>query len=395
MTALRILYVAPWVLGDSGANAADIFPRLGVAHPDIEKVIVADFPKNKFHIQQRQGAGYLRLEWKQSLLRYAARIARKAKQEDIDIIHIFYRQQNALLLIFIRIFLVLMNANAQILMDHRSVNLAKGWRRHRKLCVNFLMQLFCHRLAGNPWAVETNHPWVFRKSHIIDLGYDQLPDVQFLAKPSSQSPVNVWFIGSLKPKNRKSDFLFEMFDQLTCAQMQSKKKSQRQIRFHVAGPTTKAQEKRLRANSCVTYHGVMPRSKLYKTLAKNPGIGIAYMNEEFHGYAPSLKFAEYAIMRYPILASNTRGLQTQAERMRLHRVTFVEENVGAWVRQLQESVQKYDGPEPEWSDAETWSYPSIYDRQVLRLYKEMRATRRKVAHSSNQLKTKSQHLENS
>ena len=72
---MKVLYLTSFVLGDSGANAADIFPRLAVRSPEIEAVYVADFPKNKYHIEHRQGAQYLRLEWNRTWFRHAARIA--------------------------------------------------------------------------------------------------------------------------------------------------------------------------------------------------------------------------------------------------------------------------------------------------------------------------------
>lgn len=367
---LRILYVAPWVLGDPGANAADIFPRLSVAHPDIDKTLVADFPKNKFHIETRQGATYLRLEWRRSMVRYAARIAWKAKQENIDVIHVFYRQQNAVLLVLIRIFLILLRAHTRILMDHRSVNLAKGWRRTRKVIVNFVMQAFCHHLAGNPWAVETNHLRLFRPKTIIDLGYDTEPD-PVDTDVISEEAVNVWFIGSLKPKNRKSDFLLDIFDRIDARQNDPLRSASRKIRIHVAGTASESQKARLVSNAAVTFHGMMPRPKLYQCLANNPGIGLAYMNTEFHAYAPSLKFSEYAMMRFRILASDTLGLRTQADRMVLPSTIFVPEDEAEWVNAIQSAADTYQGPEPAWADAKNWSYSSIFERQVVRLYRHL------------------------
>lgn len=367
---LRILYVASWVLGDPGANAADIFPRLCAAHADVDKVIVADRPRNKFHIETRQHAEYLRLEWKHSLIRYAARIARKAKQEDIDVIHVFYRQQNAILLIFIRIFLFLVRGHSKIVMDHRSVNLAKGWRRARKQCLNLTMQFFCHHLAGNPWAVETNHPWIFRKKHVIDLGYDTLPPAPKDAIESKNSHVNVWFVGSLKPKNRKSDFLLNVFDRVSALRQETASEQNRDIRIHVAGPTSESQKTRLNANPHVTYHGQLPRAKLYQALSEHPGIGLAYMNHEFHEYAPSLKFCEYAMARFKILASNTLGLQTQAKRLGLHDVRHIPEEDVLWAEAVLQAAGAYQGLEPPWNDAARWSYSAIFERQVLGLYRE-------------------------
>ncbi len=370
-TPTRILYVTSWVLGDAGANAADIFPRLAAEHPSIERVIVADFPRNKHHILTRQHAEYLRLEWDRSWFRLAARIARKAKREDMDVIHVFYRQQNAVLLILIRIWLMILGGRARLVMDHRSVNLARGWRRWPKLALNTLMQLFAHHLAGNPWAVETNHLMVFRPKQIIDLGYDTLPDTREVAVANrDDDSVNVWFIGSLKPRNRKSQFLLDTLDAVA-AQPSEKKR----IRFHLAGPASDAQVRRLTANPLVTYHGQLKRADLYRKLQQFSGLGLAYMNLEFHAHAPSLKFAEYAIMRYRILASDTPGLRTQGERMKLSRVQYIPETVAAWSRAIREAAEAYEGADPQWGDAANWSYPAIFEAQVLPLYQKLTRTR--------------------
>lgn len=365
---MKLLYLTTFVLGDAGANAADIFPRLAARSECVDAVYVADFPRNKHHIEARQGARYLRLEWKRSWFRHAARVARKCKQERIDIIHVFYRQQNAVLLMFIRFWLLLFGCKTQILMDHRSVNLAKGWRGRRKKWLNLAMQLCTHHLAGNPWAVETNHLTVFRPKHLIDLGYDTLPQGEAIPAKTPITEVVFWFIGTLKPRNRKSEFLLDIF-QATHARASN---SKRTIRFHVAGPTRDDQEKRLRSLPNVTYHGKLPRHHLYRKLRAHPGIGLAYMNHEFHEHAPSLKFAEYAIMRYGILASDTLGLITQAERMDLPtQVRFLQEDPDVWADAIIAAADDYDGLEPNWAAAPRWSYPAIFDAQVLGLYREM------------------------
>jgi len=370
MTPQRILYVTSWVLGDAGANAADIFPRLAAQHADIDKVIVADFPKNKHHITVRQKAEYLRLEWNRSWLRHAARIALKAKRDNIDVIHVFYRQQNAALLILIRFWMIIMGCSARLVMDHRSVNLARGWRRWPKLTLNTIMQLCTHHLAGNPWAVRTNHVKVFRPDHIIDLGYDTVPETG--PDPDARADhVNIWFIGSLKPRNRKSQFLLNALDAVAKA-----RQTTRDIRFHLAGPASDAQIRQLSANPLVTYHGQLKRADLYRRLQQHPGLGLAYMNLEYHAYAPSLKFAEYAIMRYGILASDTPGLRTQGARMGLSRVTYIPEETEAWARKIVSAADAYQGPEPEWKDAELWSYPAIFEAQVVPLYQQVAVTRR-------------------
>lgn len=379
---MRILYVTCHVLGDSGANAADIFPRLAVQTPEIEAVHVADFPRNKYHIEHRQGACYLRLEWGRTWLRYAARIASKCRSEQIDIIHIFYRQQNAVLLILIRLWLLVLARETRIVMDHRSVNLARGWRGRRKRWLNFVMQVCTHHLAGNPWAVETNHVAVFRPKHLIDLGYDTLPTgaVQQPARPIRE--VVFWFIGTLKPRNRKSEFLLEVFAALRARTTASG----RRVRFHVAGPTRPDQARALAALDNVTYHGKLPRSDLYLRLQRTPGVGLAFMNRAHHEYAPSLKFAEYAIMRFAIVASDTLGLRTQAGRMNLPTpVRFVEESVQAWADAILAAAECYDGLEPAWEDAPHWSYPSIFARQVVPLYRQIARRNRASLHEGSEV----------
>ena len=366
---VRVLYVTSWVLGDAGANAAEIFPRLSAADEAVSEVIVADFPKNKHHIKHKQGAEFLRLPPERSWLLNAVRIARKAKQKDIDFIHVFYRQQNAVLLIYIRVFLTLIGGRTKLIMDHRSVNLAKGWRRRRKMLLNQLMQAFTHHLAGNPWAVETNHFWVFRPKHIIDLGYDRLPAEPIKSPTFQNSAVTVWYIGSLKPRNRKTEFLLEVMRHVSNAQRNKKKPGQRDVLFQVAGPANCTQRATLEANPDVIYHGSLPRDEVYKKLRDMPGIGLAFMNHEFHEFAPSLKFAEYSIMRFKILASDTQGLRTQAERMNMDSIEFVPEDTSAWANAILGAAQKYKGLSPMWPDANQWSYPNIFKRQVLQLYK--------------------------
>jgi glycosyltransferase involved in cell wall biosynthesis len=369
---MRVLYLTTYVLGDSGANAADIFPRLAAESPEIERVYVADFPRNKYHIEARQGARYLRLEWHRTWLRHAARIARKCKQERIDILHVFYRQQNAVLLILIRAWLLLLGAQTRIVMDHRSVNLAKGWRARRKRALNAAMQLCTHALAGNPWAVETNHWTVFRPKHLVDLGYDVLPEGVPAARMGPHHEVIFWFIGTLKPRNRQSEFLLDVFEAVAARTPCGG----RRIRFHVAGPAREDQIDRLRAAPNVTYHGKLPRAELYRRLRRYPGVGLAFMNHRFHEYAPSLKFAEYAIMRYDIIASDTVGLTTQAARMNLPgQVRFVPETVADWTDAILAAAHNHAGPTPPWADAALWSYPAIFERQVLGLYRELAAPR--------------------
>ncbi len=242
---MKILYITANVLGDAGANAAEIFPRLSVNAPDVKHVYVADFMRNRRFIKEKQFAEFLRLRSNGSILYLAfmnaVRIARKVKSEHIDIIHVFYRQQNVPLIIFLRLSMLMLWAKSTIIVDHRSVNLARGRKGIFKKLRNQLMQPFAHRLAGNPWAVETNYYFVHKRKSIIDLGYDRLPEGG-VVHPLKLAHRSIWFIGSLRPKNRKSEFLLEVFDRL-----QAKIKSEDRIEIHVAGPARQGQVKALKS----------------------------------------------------------------------------------------------------------------------------------------------------
>ncbi len=48
---MNILYVACNVLGDAGANAAEIFPKLAIQSPEINRIVIADFFRNKEYIK--------------------------------------------------------------------------------------------------------------------------------------------------------------------------------------------------------------------------------------------------------------------------------------------------------------------------------------------------------
>jgi hypothetical protein len=366
---MRVLYVTANVLGDAGANAAEIFPRLAVADARIEHVIVADFEHNKIFIKDRQKAEFLRLKaykspWVQAW-RSARRIAKKAKDSRIDLIHVFYRQPNVPLLIFLRLWLIVLWAPARLIMDHRSVNLARGRRAVFKKLRNLVMQVFTHHLAGNPWAAETNHFVIWKPKHIIDLGYDALPEGE-AAAPAKGAPCRIWFIGSLRPLNRKSEFLIEVFDKIAASG-----RATRPIEIHVAGPVRAAQATALRANPMVKIYGRLPRHKLYAFLRAKPGIGVAFMNDEFHSFAPSLKFVEYAIMQFGIVASDTLGLRTQAERMNLPGVVFAKEDSDEWAVKLLDAANAWAGLAPVWADAPLWSYEDIFSRQVVGLYERL------------------------
>lgn len=364
---MKILYVTANVLGDAGANAAEIFPRLAAEAPQVSDVTVADYARNRDFIRDRQGAAFLLLAEGGGRVRQArrdaGRIARHAKEHDIDVIHVFYRQQNALMVVFLRLALIAAGARARVLVDHRSVNLTRGGRAVLKGGLNLLMQGFAHHLAGNPLAVETNHPIRFKPCHIIDLGYENLP-ARDAAETDASETCAIWFIGSLEHANRKSEFLLDVFDRIAA----QRARLTRPVEIHVAGPTRPEQEAALRANPMVTYHGHVPRDALYALLRARPGVGVAFMNQQFHGAAPSLKFAEYALMRYAIVASDTRGLRLQGKRMNLPGVQYVAEDAEMWAQALIAAANGWKDLAPLWNDAHLWSYKSIYERQVLGLY---------------------------
>ncbi|MEO0831045.1 MAG: hypothetical protein AAFY03_11390, partial [Pseudomonadota bacterium] len=129
---MRILYVTANVLGDAGANAAEIFPRLAVTDPAIRYTCVADYEQQKQFVLERQKAEFLKLRQSRFALRQAyltaKRVAKRAVDLRIDVIHVFYRQQNVPLAILLRMALVLVGSRAKVIMDHRSVNLARGRR---------------------------------------------------------------------------------------------------------------------------------------------------------------------------------------------------------------------------------------------------------------------------
>jgi hypothetical protein len=368
---MKVLYVTANVLGDAGANAAEIFPRQAIITSSVERVFVADYGKNRSYIREKQFCDFLRLRRPSFgrrtyvAIRNGFRISKKSIDEGVDVIHVFYRQKNIPLIVFLRIALFIMRGKPTIIVDHRSVNLSRGRRAFLKKTANFIMQIFTHHLAGNPWAVETNHFYVFKPRHIIDLGYDSLP-VGNNSEQGPIKPVSVWFIGSLKPKNRKSEFLIEVFSRIT-----EKTGISDQFHIRVAGPANSAQKQALCANPNITYYGRLPRAKLYELMRAHPGVGMAYMNLEFHAFAPSLKFCEYAIMRYCIVASDTVGLRMQADRMNLDGITFAAEEVDEWAEKLLIAALDWKELAPIWVDAPLWSYASIFQRQVVGLYEKI------------------------
>ncbi len=250
-------------------------------------------------------------------------------------------------------------------MDHRSVNLAKGRNLFFKMLQNALMQPFVHHLAGNPLATKSNHWVIYKPDKIIDLGYDTLPDVE-VVKPAQSKKKNIWFIGTMKPQNRKSEFLFEVFDEL-----ERRFGQDAHFTIRVAGPARNDQLPYLMSNSLVEYYGLLPRHRLYDLLAKYPGIGVAYMNEAHHALAPSLKFSEYASMSYAIVASDTIGMRTQAKRMAYKNVTFAEQTAQSWADQLERALDNWPDSFTSWETKDDWSYRSIFETQVVPLYKKL------------------------
>lgn len=368
---MKIIYVTINVLGNSGANAAELFPRMAVKAPNVSDVIVADYGKNRDYIKETQFCDFLlmrRSRWGRRIftaLRNGLRVARKASREGVDIIHIFYRWENVPLTVFLRIGLFFLRSKACIIIDHRSVNLARGPHAFFKKSSNLVMQIFSHHLAGNPWAVETNHFFIFKPKHIIDLGYDSLPKGKATELKPDQK-VSIWFIGTLKPKNRKTEFLIDVFSRIT-----DKIGISDDFHIHIAGAAKKEQAIALSLNPNITYYGRLPRNELYEKLGANPGVGMAFMNQEFHAYAPSLKFCEYAIMRFKIVSSDTLGLRTQAKRMNLDGVVFANEDADEWADKLIAAAKGWQGVAPKWQDGPLWSYQSIFDRQVIGLYDQL------------------------
>jgi hypothetical protein len=365
---MKVLYVTANVLGDSGANAAEIFPRLAVIAPEFEHVYVADYPRNKGFIREHHLADFLRLRTNRRPLvrafRNALRIAKKSKDNNVNIIHVFYRLDNVPLVVFLRLALIAFRCRSTIVVDHRSVNLARGRQAIVKKLGNTVMQVFAHRLAGNPWAVETNHFFIFKPKNIIDLGYDNLRLPAGNAMPPPQgSRRNIWLIGTLAPRNRKTEFLIDVFNAIN-----SNMRGHCDIDIHIAGAARQDQIDALEANPLVTYYGRVPRGQLYELLRCKPGVGVAFMNQEFHAFAPSLKLCEYAIMRFAVVASDTPGLRMQAERMNLPEVVFSGEDVNEWAEKLVVAAEDMSKVIPDWGDAGLWSYEGIFRRQVISLY---------------------------
>ncbi len=363
---MKVLFITANVLGDAGANAAELFPLYSFLSKNIEYSIVADFERNKDFVHKKQFVEFLKLKYRRrtfiGAFKNAWRIAKKSKQEDIDVIHAFYRQVNIPLICFLYFGLIFHRSKSKILVDHRSVNLARGYKRQIKILSNQFMQFFTHELAGNPLAVETNHYFVWRRKHIIDLGFDALPEIE-ISKPDAEQRKTVWFIGSLKPANRKSEFLIEIFDEIYRRFGKSPP-----FDIRVAGPTRNFQENALNANPIVNYYGSVPRRRLYELLIEHPGIGMAFMNLEHHAAAPSLKFSEYAAMNFAVVASNTEGLKIQHERMGYSNVIFAEEDTSEWVDKLIEASNLWPDSFVNWETKNDWSYSKIFENQCIQIY---------------------------
>ena len=365
---MKILYYTLNVLGSNGANAAELFPKLAVNSDYVDHVYVADYEANKAFIQKNQCAEFLKMRRnKGAWLRNAVRIARKCSREKVDVLHFFYRQSTVLNLIVIKLFFLIYGCRTKVLLDHRSVDLSIGINSKIKKIKNFGAQLGCDMLAGNPYAVETNHFYIFKKKEVIDLGYDSLPEISEQIKYNSKQ-INFWYVASLMPKNRKTEFLLDVFDEINKALTPE----QRAVtKIWVAGSGSPYQVKRLNDNPIVHYFGRVDRKLLYMNMAKYPGFGIAYMNRNRHEFAPSIKFAEYAALKFQIVASSTTGLKLQALRMNISNVNFVEQEVDAWVKECTRLINEGYEPANLWKDQEMWSYRKIFDLQVMELYQSL------------------------
>ena len=384
---MNILYVTRYVLGDSGANAAELFPKFAAASHWTNNVIVADFAENEKFVRDVQKAKFLCLRKGRSLIREslssAREIVRAAIDHDIDIIHVFYRERNVPLVSILRILLMWRGSKAILITDHRSVNLSRGFPSLRKKLINIASALASHQLVGNPLAVESNQFLPSRRHRIVDLGYDDTAVASIADQLSLDlkiAAVDAWFVGSLKPKNRKSWFLIEFMR--TFAELFGPN----EVVFNVAGPADNEQIEALSAIPGVNYLGVLSRTELYTQMRDRPGIGLAFMNREFHDLAPSLKFVEYALFGYRVLASSTVGLRMQAARMGFDDVTFVDESVDAWCQSIASAARDYRMRGPaNWTGGDKWSYQSIFDRQVRSLYVELKGYRAETTAAANDM----------
>jgi len=57
---MKLLYLTANVLGDSGANAAEIFPRFAMQNPATTEVYCADYQRNKEYILKKQYASFIK-----------------------------------------------------------------------------------------------------------------------------------------------------------------------------------------------------------------------------------------------------------------------------------------------------------------------------------------------
>jgi hypothetical protein len=76
-------------------------------------------------------------------------------------------------------------------------------------------------------------------------------------------------------------------------------------------------------------------------------------------------------MQFGIVASDTLGLRTQAERMNLPGVVFAKEDTDEWAAKLLDAANAWAGLAPAWADAPFWSYEDIFSRQVVGLYERL------------------------
>lgn len=368
---MNIMYLTANVLGDSGANAAEIFPKEAQLSSMIDNVYVADFNKNKKYITEVQHVKFLKIRYKKfsflNILKNSIRITILCKRHDITLIHCFYRSKNMHLISLIKLFLLLTNVKTKILLDHRSVNLAKGAMKIQKLLINQIFSPFIDYFSGNTFAVETNYIFCPKNKYIIDLGYDKLPKpIRVLSNQNNH--INVWYIGNLIAKNRNAEFILNIFDLLSKHVSVNKT-----FTIHIAGPLSNYNKVKIYNKNSINYHGVVERSELYKLLQRFPGIGIAFMDYKNHNFAPALKLIEYSIFGFKIIASDTQGLRLQQQRARLPNITFVNHDLSSWVNAILKEIYepaKYD----TWIDSNKWSYSMIFKKQVLPIYKKIESS---------------------
>ena len=246
-------------------------------------------------------------------------------------------------------------------MDHRSVNLATGVRSFVKKTFNQILIPFVHIFSGNPLAVKTNYFFNYKDKFIYDLGHNVTK--KNIKDDISINYFNIWYIGSMKPNNRNGTFLLNIFDKISQLNDLSL-----ETKIHIAGTVNKKQLQRIKKNRKIVYYGKIPRNELYKLILKNRGVGVAYMNEINHQYAPAIKFVEFGALGLKILASNTFGLRLQKERTKMPNVTFVDHDCSKWVEAIKDLNDEWDNKVLPWENKDKWSYSYLFENQVIKSY---------------------------